>query len=112
MSKNKLYNQSYFIKRILEAGYSVTKLNVKFESDDPRRWMILINSKKIDYKFNICVTCFKNPSSNEFAFKLQGQSFRDFFLNTMSMTTIINILDNVIKEKENSYFSNIGGNDD
>ena len=112
MAKNKLYNQSYFIKRILEAGYSVTKLNVKFEHDDPRRWMILINSRKISYKFNICVTCFKNSETGEFAFKLQGQSFRDFFLNTMSMTTIINILDDVIKEKENSYFENIGDNND
>ena len=36
MPKNKLYNQSYFVKRILDAGFFVTRLNVRFESDDSR----------------------------------------------------------------------------
>jgi hypothetical protein len=100
MSKNKLYNQSYFVKRILDAGYSVDRLNIKFESDDTRRWMILINSKRIKYHHNICVTCFK--TKEEFSFKFQGQAIRDFILNTKSMNTIIEILNDVIgvREKE------------
>lgn len=98
MSKNKLYNQSYFVKRIIENGYFVTRLNIKFEKDDYRRWMILVNSKKIKYRFNICITCFKN--NNEFSFKFQGQSMRDFTLNTKSMSTILNILDDVIGNAE------------
>lgn len=98
MSKNKLYNQSYFVKRILDAGYAVNRLNVKFEADDSRRWMILINSKRINYKHNICITCFKNKE--EFCFKFQGQAQRDFILNTKSMNTIIEILNDVIGMKE------------
>lgn len=98
MSKNKLYNQSYFVKRILDAGYSVERLNVKFENDDSRRWMILINSKILKYHHNICVTCFKN--NDDFCFKFQGQALRDFILNTKSMNTIINILNDVIGLKE------------
>ena len=98
MSKNKLYNQSYFVKRILDSGYFVTRLNVKFEDDDNRKWMILVNSKKINYKHNICITCFKNDT--EFCFKFQGQSLRDFSLNTKSMNTIIQILHDVIGRKE------------
>jgi hypothetical protein len=102
MSKNKLYNQSYFIKRILEGGYSVTRLNIKFESDDCRRWMILVNSKILDYKFNICITCFK--SADEFNFKFQGQTMRDFTLTTKSMKTILQILDDVIGNAERKEF--------
>lgn len=98
MSRNKLYNQSYFVKRIVENGYLVTRLNIKFEDDDCRRWMILVNSKILKYKFNICITCFKSES--EFNFKFQGQSMRDFVLNTKSMTTILNILDDVIGSVE------------
>jgi hypothetical protein len=98
MPRNKLYNQSYFIKRIVECGYDVTRLNVKFETDDSRRWMILVNSKILKYKFNICITCFK--VNDEFMFKFQGQSTRDFTLNTKSMTTILNILDDVIGKAE------------
>ena len=106
MSKNKLYNQSYFIKRILDAGFYVTRLNVKFEDDDTRKWMILVNSKKIPYRFNICITCFKE-STSDFSFKFQGPN-RDFILNTLSMNTIIEILNNVIGEKESDYFNQKG----
>lgn len=103
MSKNKLYNQSYFVKRILDAGFFVTRLNIKFEEDDQRRWMIIVNSKKIPYHSNICITCFKNRTTGEFSFKLQGQSDRDFILSTFSMNTIIEILNNVIGEKEINF---------
>lgn len=109
MSRNKLYNQSYFVKRILDAGFFVTRMNIKFEKDDHRRWMILVNSKNIPYKFNICITCFKQSDSNEFEFKFQGQNNRDFSLSTKSMSTIISILNKVIKEKESIYFKNQNG---
>jgi len=104
MSKNKLYNQSYFVKRILDAGFFVTRLNVKFEEDDDRKWMVLVNSKKIQYRPNICITCFKNDETKEYVFKFQGQTTRDFTLKTLSMNTIIDILNNVIGEKE-AFFS-------
>lgn len=107
MSKNKLYNQSYFVKRILDAGFFVTRLNVKFEQNDSRRWMILINSKETSYRHNICITCFKKSDSKEFMFKVQGQGMRDFELRTMSMTTIIDILDKVIKTDEKDYNKSI-----
>lgn len=101
MSKNKLYNQSYFIKRILDAGYNVFRLNIKFEKDDKRKWMILVNSKRIQYKHNICITCFKgNENMDDFCFKFQGQSLRDFSLSTKSMNTVIQILNDVIGRKE------------
>ena len=106
MSRNKLYNQSYFVKRVLDAGFFVTRLNIRFEPNDARRWMVLINSKNIPYKHNICITCFKKFNSDEFMFKIQGQGSRDIELRTMSMSTIIKILNDVIKVDEGKLFLN------
>ena len=91
MSKNKLYNQSYFVKRLLDAGFDVRRLKIDFEPDDVRRWMIIVNQRDSEYKNNICITCFKFSPEN-FSFRMQGQGERDFTLKTLSMTSIIEIL--------------------
>ena len=101
MSKNKLYNQSYFVKRLLEAGFDVKRLNVSFEDNDLRRWMIIINLRSEEYRPNICVTCFKKKTSKEFSFKFQGQGEKDFILKTLSMTTVIRILNSVFRKSIN-----------
>ena len=102
MAKNKLYNQSYFVKRLVESGFDVKRLNIKFEDDDYRRWIILVNSRDTSYRYNICITCFKYIENDEkkFSFKFQGQKNRDFILNTLSMSTIIKILRSTFKEEE------------
>lgn len=102
MAKNKLYNQSYFVKRLVESGFDVKRLNIKFEDDDYRRWIILVNSRDTSYRYNICITCFKYIENDEkkFSFKFQGQKNRDFILDTLSMSTIIKILRSTFKEEE------------
>lgn len=92
MSRNKLYNQGYFVKRLVDAGFDVTRLGVRFEKNDYRRWMILVNARGSEYKHNICITCFKNRLSEEFMFKFQGQNECDFSYSTKSMNTIIEFL--------------------
>ena len=99
MPKNKLYNQSYFVKRLLDAGFDVRRLHIQFENDDIRKWMIIVNSRFTEYKNNICITCFKK-NSNEFSFKMQGQGERDFTLKTKSMTSIIEILKSTFDNSE------------
>ena len=69
MSKNKLYNQSYFCKRIVEEGFDVTRLNIKYEFDDLRKWSIIVNKQQSEYKHNILITCFKNEETKEFSLK-------------------------------------------
>ena len=103
MSKNKLYNQSYFVKRLLDAGFTVKRLNIKFEDDDSRKWMILVNDRGNPYQFNICITCFKYYENDElkFTFKFQGQKEADFIFKTMSMNTIISILNSTFKNFKN-----------
>ena len=102
MAKNKLYNQSYFVKRLIESGFDVKRLNIKFEDDDYRRWIILVNSRDTSYKYNICITCFKYIENDEkkFSFKFQGQKETDFIFKTMSMNTIISILNSTFKNSK------------
>lgn len=73
----------------------MTRLNIRFEQNDSRRWMILVNARNTEYKHNICITCFKNRESGEFLFKFQGQTECDFSYSTKSMTLIIGILKKV-----------------
>lgn len=101
MSKNKLYNQSYFCKRIVEEGFDVTRLNIKYEVDDLRKWSIIVNKQQSEYKHNILITCFKNEETKEFSFKFQGKTFDDFMLPTLTMKIIIEILKKAMEENTN-----------
>lgn len=92
MAKNKLYTLSYFCKRIIEQGFDVIKLNIPYEKNDLRKWTIVVNKHKSDYKMNILITCFKNEETKEFCFKFQGQRKKEFILETLTMNLIIEIL--------------------
>lgn len=98
MSKNKLYNQSYFCKRIKDAGFAVMRLNIPYQIDDNRKWTVVVNSKTNNYKYNILITCFKDNVTKQFTFKFQGQKFEDFLLPTAGMGIIINILKRVFSD--------------
>lgn len=92
MSKNKLYNKSYFCKRLVEAGFDVNRLNIPYAADDLRKWTVAVNKQQSEYKHNILITCFKDETTKEFSFKFQGQKFDDFVLPTLTMNLIIDIL--------------------
>lgn len=98
MSKNKLYNKSYFCKRIVEEGFDVIRLNIPYEKDDLRKWTVVVNKQNSEYKHNILITCFKNEQTKEFSFKFQGQKFDDFILPTLTMKIIIDILKRTMSE--------------
>jgi hypothetical protein len=103
MSKNKLYNRSYFCKRLIENGFNILKLNVPYESEDSRKWtIVVINSKTCEYKHNIFITCFKDEQSKNFSFRFQGKELnaKGFTLNTLSMKIIIEILKRTFEKHE------------
>lgn len=88
MSKNNLYTQSYFVKRLVEAGFDVKRLNIEFETKDTRKWTILVNFKDVPQKCNIIITCIKN-STDDFFFKLMTIDSIEFCIRTMSMEIVI-----------------------
>jgi hypothetical protein len=107
MSKNKLYNLSYFSKRLIEAGFNINRIVSAYENDDPRKWTILVvNSKTNSYKFNIMITCFKNEKTKEFSFILQGQQPRELTYKTLSMVLITKLLTETMRPSENELIIN------
>jgi hypothetical protein len=98
MSKNKLYTKSYFKKRIVEQGFDVIDLKIPYENNDLRKWSLVINKTKCNYKMNIIITCFKDENTKEFCFKFQGQRKKEFLLETLSMKLIIDILKKTTEE--------------
>ena len=91
MSKNKLYTYSYFIKRLVESGFDVTRIPIRFNSDDPRYWTIFVNKTNGTYKNNIQITCWKESQHN-YSFHFQGPNKEGFFLKTQTMKMVITIL--------------------
>jgi hypothetical protein len=92
MAKNKLYTKSYFKKRIVEQGFDIIDLKIPYEKNDLRKWTLVVNKTKSNYKMNIIITCFKDETTKEFCFKFQGQRKKEFLLETLSMKLIIDIL--------------------
>lgn len=95
MGRNKLYTCSYFSKRLVDSGFDVDKLDIKYQANDPRKWTLVVNKQKSKKKMNIVITCFKDEQTKQFAFKFQGQRKKQFLLQTMTMTMIIDILKRV-----------------
>ena len=113
MAKNKLYNRSYFTKRLVESGFQVRRLNVNYQPDDVRKWTICVNPlKQQNYNFNVLVTCYKDDKTKDYTFKFQGQNKEDFCLKTKSMKLIIRIFQKTVQlfdsnksilEQENAF---------
>lgn len=102
MAKNKLYTCSYFCKRIVEQGFDVIRLNIPYEKNDLRKWSIVVNKKKANYKMNVMITCFKNEETKNFEFQFQGQRKKAFFLSTLTMNLIIDILKKAMESIDNN----------
>jgi len=89
-SKNKLYTQSYFIKRLKDSNIFVKPL-IKYSENDIRKWTIIIEPEK----YNILCTCYKENSKN-YCFKFDCQQKSNINVTTLSMKTIIENIKNLI----------------
>ena len=114
MSRNKLYNRSYFTKRLIQSDFQVRRMDINYESDDIRKWTVCVNpSNRMNcYFFNVLVTCYKDDKTKDYTFKFQGQNKEDFTLKTKSMKLIIRIFQKTIQlfdssksfnEQENAF---------
>ena len=84
--KNKLYTKSYFIKRLVEAGFKVGKLSVETEGEKDYYWRIVVSPNDRD----IVVTCYK-PEFGEYYFTIVANS--RIKVMTHSMDVIIEHLE-------------------
>jgi len=85
---NKLYTKSYFKKRLIESNYFVTDINIHFDNNDDRKWVLLLNKKNHIEKNNILITCFyKSPIY--YWFEIQTKKVSNYKIFTKSMNVII-----------------------
>lgn len=108
MSKNRLYTLSYFIKRLADNKiFSEILINNNdkrdkyYSKDDIRQWTILIDPNNR----NIICTCFKKTPKN-FWFKLNTKYNDNIKIKTLSMQTIINIINDLYTGPDNVLLSN------
>lgn len=92
MRKNNLYTKSYFIKRLTEARYFVTRLVDTYHQDDDRYWTI--NIRNTDGNIAI-LTCVKN--ANSFYFRVNGPNDSNTKIETLSMNVIFDTLEHLFK---------------
>lgn len=92
MRKNNLYTKSYFIKRLTEARYFVTRVVDKYHDEDERYWTINIRSSA----GHMCmITCIKNTDT--FYFRVNGPNDSNTVIETLSMNVIFDTLEHLLK---------------
>lgn len=91
---NKLYTKSYFIKRLIEKHFFVTKIVEQYTKNDTRYWTILVNPDRAA----IFITCFKERG--KVFFRLFGPNDVNMIIETESMDVIISTLYNIISKRE------------
>ena len=89
--KNNLYTKSYFIKRLKDKQLFVVPL-IDYPQNDIRKWTINIEPKN----YNILCTCIKESSKN-FWFKFDCQQKNNIIVNTKSMETITQVIEDLIE---------------
>ena len=84
MRKNNLYTKSYFIKRLLEAGYFVTRVIDKYPDSDDRYWTVVVMERKDCNR--AMITCVKPDEG--FYFRINGPNDTNIKLETLSMNIV------------------------
>ena len=91
--KNKLYTKSYTVKRLIEEGFVIEKLNIKYPKEDIRYWTILIDPGV----HNIFLTCYLPTNKDEFYFKLTYKN--TLTIKTKSLNVLSDAIRNLIHEE-------------
>jgi hypothetical protein len=92
--RNKIYNRSYFCKRIKDQGYAVKTL-LSYPEEDIRQWTVLVNPNQN----NFLITCYK-VSTEDFWFRIESDNQNSHVEKTYSMESIFSRLEK-LSNKEN-----------
>ena len=93
MRKNNLFTKSYFIKRLIEAGYIVYRVVDRYSDIDDRYWTINVLSRTGQ---QCLITCVK-PDSNNYYFRINGPNDSNIRLEGLSMNLIYETIENIFK---------------
>lgn len=94
MRKNNLYTKSYFIKRLIDFGYFVTRSVEYYPEADSRYWTVYVR----DIEGNsVLITCVKKKDSapTDFYFRISGPNDVNIKLETLSMNIVAETIENL-----------------
>lgn len=92
MPKNKITNQSYFLKRLRDTGYYACRLYDRYSEDDLRKWTIIVNPEHE----SVLITCYHDTQfigRGLYEFNDGGTSLpKNFKISTDSMEVVVSYL--------------------
>lgn len=94
MRKNNLYTKSYFIKRLIELHYFVTRVVEFYPDNDNRYWTLKVNDAANNAALITCVKS-KNSSPEDFYFRISGPNDSNIKLETLSMNIVAETIENL-----------------
>jgi hypothetical protein len=94
-SNNHLYTKSYFIKRLIDKKFYVTKVVDKYPKYDSRYWTILVNPGRN----NFLITCIRSKDLQKTQFRIYAKNDVNLLIETESMEVIISTLLNLSQEQ-------------
>lgn len=93
MPKNKITTQGYFIRRLRNSGYIVSRVYDRYSEEDKRKWTIAINPE-VDSIFITCVDHGEWPYRGMYHVDDGGDKFPiNLYINTDSIDVILKHLD-------------------
>jgi hypothetical protein len=88
---NKPTSLSFFIKRLIDSGYTVQEIFTSYSENDPRVWTIVIDPGHA----SVFCTCYMNHKSmgdNYFEFYDGGQFLPNYKIKTQSVEVLLDKL--------------------
>ena len=89
MPKNKITTQGYFVRRLREYGYDVSRCYDRYAEKDARKWMVVINAKA-DSLMVTCCDAGEWPYRGMYELNDGGQKVpRNLYINTDSIEVMV-----------------------
>lgn len=89
---NSLYTKSYFIKRLIEFGYFVTRIVERYPAEDSRYWSVYVRDMDSN---TVLITCVK--TDEDFYFRINGPNDTNIKLETLSMNIVAETIENLFR---------------
>ena len=109
MGRNSITTQGYFVKRLRDNGFDVSRVYDRYSPDDRRKWTIAINPNQQ----SIFITCYDHgewPYKGFYLIEDGGNLFpNNLYMNTMSIEVIIKYL--LDFKVEQVYIDRLNNND-
>jgi hypothetical protein len=94
MRSNNLYTKSYFIKRLINFGYFVSRVVEQYPDNDSRYWTVYVRDMDSNAVIITCIKA-KGSAADDFYFRVSGPNDSNIKLETLSMNIVAETIENL-----------------